>query len=130
MRVINSTPVIYGGEDNPTDKLSAAPGSIYICECGDVFIKAGSLSMGTEGWVQIREGDTEAPPLLAPESAGGAAEVATQEEVEEQETAEDLVNSNTKEELLSLAELENVEVNPDDTKLVIAEAIVAARAGG
>ena len=130
MRVINSTPVIYGGEENPTDKLSAAPGSIYICECGDVFIKAGSLSQGTDGWVQIREGDPEAPPLLAPEGVGESSEAEAEEEAEEPETAQYLVDNNTKDELLALADEEGVEVNPDDTKAVIAEAIVAARAGG
>ena len=45
----------------------------------------------------------------------------------EPETADDLVEANTKDELLALADEEGVEVNSSDTKAEIADAIVEAR---
>lgn len=93
---------------------------------GRKLVIAGALIAAEIDRLVAKHGGLAIPPIDLPKTTEQTGEQ-TEEEVEV-ETAQDLVDNNTKDELIAIADAEEVEYNPDDTKLVIAEAIIAKRA--
>lgn len=111
-----------GGESESTGKTAqdVAKENADLAErCAEAGIDVPAFPAGPAGLEKAREFMRNA---LEKKDGDSEAEDA------DTETAEQLVEGNTKEELLSLAEEEDVEVSSSGTKQEIAEAIVAARA--